>query len=177
MKTNLNALRLNESFFQGRVVAQNFFLNAEHQSSTYGYVLSPRLGSMHRCLLFSKAATLLVLPSMMEFNKPARIEPRPTVKRRTVRKSSLIDGGRGETISFGWNDCRRLARRRYCLGPSIRCGAVVPARQLSKYYNLRAGHSVEAKKIVPPNPVLSLCRLVTCNLSRQPSSTDLVSAL
>ena len=39
---------------------------------------------------------------------------------------------------------------------------MVPARQLSKYYNLRAGHSVEAKKIVPPNPVLSLYLLVTC---------------
>ena len=104
---------------------------------------------------------------MLESNKSARTEPRPTVKRRTVRKSSLIDGGRGETISFGWNDCRRLARRRYCLGPSIRCGAVVPARQLSKYYNLRAGHSVEAKKIVPPNPVLSFELLVTCNLNKQ----------
>ncbi len=156
---------------------KKILLHAKHQSSTYGCPLSPRLGSMHRWLRCSKSATLLVLPLMLEFNKPARIEPRPTVKRRTVRKSSLIDGGRGETISFGWNDCRRLARRRYCLGPSIRCGAVVPARQLSKYYNLRAGHSVEAKKIVPPNPVLSLCRLVTCNLSRQPSSTDLVSAL
>ena len=101
---------------------------------------------MHRCLLFSKSARLLILPLMLESNKSARTEPRPTVKRRTVRKSSLIDGGRGETISFGWNDCRRLARRRYCLGPSIRCGAVVPARQLSKYYILRAGHLVQDEK-------------------------------
>src|SRR5574344_1610375 len=132
---------------------------------------------MHRWLLYSKSATLLILSLMLDSGKSARTEPRPTVRRRTTQKPPLIDGGRGETISFGWNDCRRLARRRYCLGPSIRCGAVVPARQLSKYYNLRAGHSVEAKKIVPPNPVLSLCRLVTCNLSCQPSSTDLVSAL
>ena len=140
-------------------------------------MLSPRLGSMHRCLLFSKSARLLILPLMLESNKSARTEPRPTVRSRTIQKPSRIDGGRGETISFGWNDCRRLARRRHLLGPSIRCGAVVPARQLSKYYNLRAGHSVEAKKIVPPNPVLSLCRLVTCNLSCQPPSTCLVSSL
>ena len=142
---------------------KKILLHAKHQSSTYGCPLPPRLGSKHRGLLFSKSAGLLILPLMLESNKPARIEPKPTAKRRTVRKPLLIDGGRGETISFGWNDCRRLARRRYCLGPSIRCGAVVPARQLSKYYNLRAGHSVEAKKIVPPNPVLSLCRLVTCS--------------
>ena len=150
------------------MVAQNFFLNAEHQSSTYGYVLSPRLGSMHRWLLCSKSAGLLIIPLLLESGKSARTEPRPTVRRRMIQKPILTDGGRGETISFGWNDCRRLARRRYLLGPSIRCGAVVPARQLSKYYNLRAGHSVEAKKIVPPNPVLSLCRLVTCNLNKQP---------
>ena len=134
MKTDLNALRLNESLFQGRLVAQKFFLNAEHQSSTYGYVLSPRLGSMHRCLLFSKSARLLILPLMLESNQSARTEPRPTVRSRTIQKPSRIDGGRGETISFGWNDCRRLARRRYCLGPSIRCGAVVPARKLNPYF-------------------------------------------
>ena len=123
----------------------------------------PAAGLNVSMFAFSKSAGLLVLSLMLESNKSARTEPRPTVRRRMIQKPILTDGGRGETISFGWNDCRRLARRRYCLGPSIRCGAVVPARQLSKYYNLRAGHSVEAKKIVPPNPVLSLCRLVTCS--------------
>ena len=123
---------------------------------------------MHRCLLFSKSARLLILPLMLESNQSARTEPRPTVRSRTIQKPSRIDGGRGETISFGWNDCRRLARRRYLLNPSIRCGAVVPARQLSKYYKFKAGHSVKAKKIVPPNPVLSFLLLVTCSSLPEP---------
>ena len=144
-----------DALWKRSIEDKKILLNAEHQSSTYGCPLSPRLGSKHRCLRFSKSAALLVLPLMLKSYNPARTEPRPTVKRITVQKPALIDGGRGETISFGWNDCRRLARRRHYLDPSIRCGAVVPARQLSKYYNLRAGHLVEAKKIVPPNPVLS----------------------
>ena len=142
---------------QRSIEYKKILLHAEHQSSTYGCSLPPRLGLMLRCLLFSESAGLLVLSLMLEYSKNARTEPRPAVRRRILQKPLLIDGGRGETISFGCNDCRRLARRRYYLGPSIRCGAVVPARQLSKYYNLRAGHSVEAKKIVPPNPVLICC--------------------
>ena len=125
---------------------KKILLHAKHQSSTYGCPLPPRLGSMRQCLLFSKSAALLILPLMLESNKSARTEPRPTVRRRMIQKPILTDGGRGDTISFGWNDCRRLARRRYYLGPSIRCGAVVPARQLSKYYNLRAGHLVQDEK-------------------------------
>jgi hypothetical protein len=104
LKTNLNALCLNESFFQGRVVAQNFFLNAEHQSSTYGYAPSSRLGSMHRWLLFYESAALLVLPLMLESGKTNRTEPGHAIRRRTLQKPLLIDGGRGETIFFGRND-------------------------------------------------------------------------
>ena len=54
--------------------------------------------------------------------------------------------GEGKLFFSAGTSCRRLARRRHLLGPSIRCGAVVPARQLSKYYNLMAGHLVQDEK-------------------------------
>jgi hypothetical protein len=55
---------------------------------------------MHQWLLFSKSAKLLILPLMLESNKSARTEPRPTGRRRTIQKPPQIDGGRGETIFF-----------------------------------------------------------------------------
>ena len=131
-KRSLTHFVWTDALLKRSVVGKKILLNAEHQTLHLWLCAAPTAGLdalqdktcyqakdflkvsctllilrrdlMHRWLLFSKSAELLVLPLRLESSQSTRIEPGPTLRRRFIQQPIMNDGGRGETIFFVRND-------------------------------------------------------------------------
>jgi hypothetical protein len=100
---------------------ENRIFETEHIQAYRKYL------SEHEAEPLKVGTAFYLVKNLLELN------PDRPIEKELHGSRNQLTAGEGKLFFSSGTTCRRLARRRYYPGPSIRCGAVVPARKLNPY--------------------------------------------